>query len=219
MLTLKELLAIILMVIILAFSNSFLKFSLFSFLNSVVFFAIILLFYVGAKKLAASYYESEEETKIWSFQRYGMYERSYLKTPVPIGIILPFILSILSLGYIKWFAVTESEVKPTSSRAVRRHDYYSYSEMTEWHLGVISSAGILSMFILSFLAYLINQQELAKLCVYFATFNLIPLGKLDGMKIFFAGTGTTPRGLRLPILWTILIILDIVALFYVMVLG
>ena len=33
-------------------------------------------------------YESEEETKIWSFSRYGLYERSYFKYPIPIGIIL-----------------------------------------------------------------------------------------------------------------------------------
>ena len=39
--------------------------------------------------------------------------------------------------------------------------------------------------ILSFAAYNLNFIELAKLCVYFSAFNLIPIGKLDGTRILF----------------------------------
>lgn len=153
----------------------------------------------------AYYLESEEETKIWAFSRYGLYERSYFKNPMPIGIILPFILSILTLGYIKWFAVTESEIKPVETRAARRHDFYSYTEMTEWHLALISSAGILVCFILAIIAYLLNYPELSKLSIYFASFNLLPLGKLDGTRIFFGSR----------ILYIIFAVIAVIALSYV----
>jgi len=199
MITLKEIGALILAVIILSFSNSFIDYNLF--LSSLVFFSIILVFYVAGKKFVAWYVESEEEIKILTFQRYGIYERSYLKTKVPIGLILPFVLSILSLGWVKWFGVLESEVRGTKARAVRRHDYYSF---TEWHLALVSAAGILAMFILAILAYLANYPELSKLAIYFAVFNMIPLGGLDGLKVFF---GSRP-------LFTILWVLNIIGLVY-----
>ena len=204
----KELLAVIIAIVILAFSNSFksiLNGNSAHFLYSIVFFAIILAAYMAGKKLMAFYLESKEETKILTFQRYGLYERSYLKTPVPIGIIISFVLSVLSLGYVKWFALTETYIKAKIGRAVRKHEYYSYSEMTEFHIASISAAGIFSLLILSFIAYLINQPELAKLSVYFAAFNLIPLGKLDGTRIFFGSR----------ILYSILASIAIIALGYV----
>ena len=76
--------------------------------------------------------------------------------------------------------------------------------MTEGHLALISAAGIFSMFLLSILAYIINFPELAKLSIFFATFNLLPLGKLDGTKIFL---GSRP-------LYFLIILLDIIALSY-----
>ena len=183
MITLKEIGGLIIALLILAFSYSFINPDLF--LQGLVFFAVILTVYVAAKKFMAYYFESEEETKIWTFQRYGIYERSYLKTPVPLGIILPFFLTILSLGLIPWYAVTESDVKPTTSRVARRHEFYSYSELTEWHIGLISAAGVLACFILAFFAYFLDYGTLSKLSIFFAAFNLIPLGKLDGTRIVF----------------------------------
>lgn len=202
MITLREIGALILALIVLAFSNSFIDSN--KFLYSLILFAIILAVYVAGKKIMAWYLESQEEIKILTFQRYGWYERSYLRAKVPIGIILPFALSILSLGWIKWFAVLESDVQGTTARAARRHDYYSYSELTEWHLALISAAGILGMFIIAIVSYLINYPELSRLSIYFAAFNMLPLGKLDGTRVFF---GSRP-------LFTILWILILIGLAY-----
>lgn len=204
MITLKELLSIVLAIIILAFSNSFTNVN--NFLYSLLIFTIIILVYITSKKLMAYYLEAEEETKIWTLKRFGWHEKSHFKTPLPLGIILPFILSLLSLGLIKWFAVLESDVKTTVARASKRHDFYSYSELTEWHIGIISAAGIFSCFILAMIAYIFNYADLARLSVYFAAFNLIPFGKLDGMRIFFAARGA--------ILWIILAVITLIGLFY-----
>ena len=204
MISSKELFSICLAILVLAFSNSFTNVN--SFLISLLLFAIIILVYVGSKKLMAYYLEAEEETKIWALKRYGWYEKSHFKTPLPLGIIFPFILSILSLGLVKWFAVLESDVKTTVARASKKHDFYSYSELTEWHIGLISAAGIFSCFVLAIIAYILNYADLARLSVYYAAFNLIPFGKLDGMRIFFATRGA--------ILWIILAVITLIGLFY-----
>ena len=202
MITLKEIGSLLLALIILAFSSSFANLTLFY--SSLLFFAVILIFYVSGKKLMAYYTETAEETKIWSFQRYGLYKRSYFKNPMPIGIILPFFLTIFSLGLIPWFAVTETDVKPTEARATKRHDIYSFSELTEWHISLVSASGIFSCFILALIAYFVNYSELARLSIFFAVFNLLPLGKLDGTRIFF---GSKP-------LYTILVAIALIALAY-----
>lgn len=206
MITTKEIISLILALIILAFSNAFINPE--KFINSLFIFAIILIVYITAKKLTAYYYEAEEETKIWSFKRYGLYERAHFKTSIPIGIILPFLLSILTFGYVKWFAVTESEIKPTKIRAVKRHDYYSYSEMTEWHIGLVSAAGIFACLILALIAYILNFSDLARASIYFACFNLLPIGKLDGTRIFFAHI----------VLWIVLAVISLIALGYALLL-
>lgn len=184
MFTLKEILALILALIVLAFSVSFMRgWNAFAF--ALLFFAIILLVNVIAKKLMAYYLEAGIETKIWTFKRFGLHEKSYFKTPIPLGIILAFLLPIISGGFLKWFAVTESEIVPLKARAAKRHDFYSFSELTEKHIGKIATAGIVSNLVLALIAYLINQPELGKLSIYFACFNMPPISKLDGSKIFF----------------------------------
>jgi len=206
MITKKELLALILALVVLAFSNSFTNVD--KFVSSLFMFAIILIIYTTSKKLTAYYYESEEETKIWTFQRYGLYDRSYFKTAIPIGIILPFLLSILTFGAVPWFAVTMSEVKPTPARAVKRHQIYSFSEMTEWHLSLISASGILAALILAPVAYILNFPDLARASIFFACFNLVPLGKLDGTRIFFGSV----------VLWMVLSAIALIALGYALLL-
>ncbi|MCX6748073.1 MAG: hypothetical protein NT076_00555 [Candidatus Pacearchaeota archaeon] len=202
MITTKELGSLLLSLIILSFSYAFLSRTLF--IVCLVFFAIILALTVLAKKTTAYYLEAEEETKLWTFQRHGFYSRSYFKNPFPIGIIASFILPLITLGYIPWLAVLESDVKGTSMRAARRHDFYSYGEMTEWHIALISAAGIIVCFILAPVAYFLNFSLLAKLSLFYAAFNLLPLGKLDGTRIFFGS----------KILYALLVAIGLIGLFY-----
>ena len=205
MITTKELGSLLLSLIVLSFSYAFLSRTLF--LACLISFAIILALTVIAKKTMAYYVEAEEETKetkLWTFQRFGFHTKSYFKAPFPIGILLSFILPLITLGYIPWLAVLESDVKGTSMRAARRHDFYSYGEMTEWHIALISSAGIIVCFILAPIAYFLNFSLLAKLSLFYAAFNLLPLGKLDGTRIFFGS----------KILYALLVAIGLIGLFY-----
>lgn len=205
---LNEIFSVLLAVIVLAFTVSLAKLNFDTFILAALFFIIIFIVNITAKKLTAYYMQASVETKIWQFQRYGIYERSYFKYPIPIGIILPFLVSVFSLGSFFWLAATQSEIKASKARVIKKHDFYSFSEMTEFHIGVIPAAGIFACLVLAFIAYLINQPELGKLSIYFAAFNMIPLGNLDGTKIFFGSI----------ILWFILAAVTLIALGYALLL-
>jgi len=182
---LPEITQIIVVIIVLAFSVSLAKLSLQTFLISALFFVIIFSVNIIAKKLMASYLQAGVETKIWQVQRYFWYERSHFRYPIPAGVILPFVISLLSLGSFPWLAATQSEITVTKSRVAKRHGLYRFTEMTEFQIGLIPMMGILACLILAIIAYLIGQSELGKLAIFFASFNMIPLGNLDGTKIFF----------------------------------
>jgi len=152
---------------------------------SFAFLAVIIFINLVAKKATAYYYESVAEIKIWHFQRFGFREHFYFKKPIPIGLILPIILSIISFGAFSWLACLEFDVKPLTARKAKRHGFYSFSEMTEWHLALIAASGIVINLLASIIGYLVNQPEFARLSGYYACFNLLPLGNLDGTKVFF----------------------------------
>lgn len=186
MFKLNEIYHILLAVILLGFVMSFsLEFKIETFLIYLLFALIVIFVNILVKKLLAYYTDCDIETKIWHFQRYGLYERSYFRKPIPIGFILPLLLSVVSLGAIKFLTLLQFEVSPLKYRVAKRIGLYRFSELTETHIGAIAYSGIIANLVLAILAYLINVPELARLSVYYAAFNMLPLGKLDGNKIFF----------------------------------
>ncbi len=149
---------------------------------------IIILVSVGAKKLAASYYDADVEQEIWKMDRYGFPQAWHLQKPAPVGIIFPLFISIFSIGIISPLTFLTFEVRALKRRAARRHGYYSYAEMTDWHTALIGAFSILSILALGIVAYFIplpHTEILAKLAIYYAFWNMIPISKLDGTQIFF----------------------------------
>lgn len=165
-----------------------------------VFFAILV--NVLAKKVLSFYLDSEIEMRIWEIQRYGFWKRAYLRKPLKAGIFFPLIFSLATAGYFVWMASLVFDIKPTVHRAVKRHGIYSYSEISEEHMGYIAAAGVFANLFFAFIGYLIGFSEFAKINIYLAFFNLIPLSDLDGNKIFF---GSLP-------LWTFLSVLVLLVL-------
>ncbi len=200
----RELIHIIIAIILFAFIISFLK-PFKTFLSSLIISSTIIIVNIFSKKLMAYYLDSEIEHKIWQWQRWGFYERSKLKKPIPAGIILPFILVWLSYptGFLKLLTFLQFDVKPSSSRVAKRHGLYRYTEMTEWHIASIAGFGIFSCLILATIAYFLNFPDLARYSIYFSIWNLLPISHLDGGKILFGS----------KILWVILFLLSLSGLF------
>lgn len=185
MFTKKEITWIIIAILIFGFIITLPKLSISSpyvFLTS----AIIILTSVLTKKIASNYYNIKIEYRIWSFKRFGWYERSKFKKPIPIGLILPFFVSFLSLGFIKILTLLQFDAKNISKkRALKKRGAYRYSKINESDLAFTSAWGFWALIVLAIIGYFINQPELTKYSIYYGIWNLIPISNLDGTKLFF----------------------------------
>lgn len=203
MLTKKEITSIIIVVIVLAFVISLVE-NINIFLNSLILILIIILVNLLTKKATSFYLDSEIETKLWTIKRYGFRPGQKFSNPFPAGLIFPLVTTALTFGYVNWMASLVFDIKPKVYRAAKRHGLYNFSEIPEYHLGLIAASGIIASLITAIIGYLIGQQEFAKISIYYAFFNMIPFSDLDGNKIFFGSL----------ILWSFLGALTLVGLFF-----
>lgn len=143
---------------------------------------------VIAKKIASKYFCIKIEHSLWKFKRFGYYLRSYLKKPFPIGLILPFALAFLSLGYVKPLTFLQFDYEDYKERRLMRMhgDYQARRyEINETDPGLTAWWGFFSLIVLSVIGIFLNFKELALWPLYYNFWNMIPLENLDGMKCFF----------------------------------
>ena len=203
MLNKKEIGIILLVTIVFAVSIGFLS-SWKTFLNVLLAVFIILILNITAKKISAFYLESEIEVRLWSMERYGFKKHKHFSKPFPIGIVLPILAAIISVGNFIWMASMVFDVKPKTYRSAKRHGLYSFSEMTESHIGIIAAVGVLVSLISAIVAYFLGFPTFAKLSIFFAFYSIIPFSDLDGNKIFFGNI----------VLWSFLATLVLIGIGY-----
>ncbi len=192
-------------------SLAFITESKWSMLPEVFFFSIIIIFgSIFAKKLMAYLLDADVEHEIWKFSRWGYKKHQYFNKEIPAGIIFPLIISLFSLGWLKFSAFLTYEARALKRRAAKRFGFYSFTELTEWHNGVIGAAGIVAAFIIAIIAYFLpwNLEYLAKLSVFYALSNMLPISKLDGTQIFFGSR----------VLWTVLAVITLILTSYAFIL-
>lgn len=177
--------------------------------QSLLFAVIIIVVHVFSKKFVASLLDADVTHEIWSFSRYWFRPQDYFKKKIPSGIILPLFFTIFTLGKLKVMTFLTYETRALKVRAAKRFGFYSYTEMTDWHNGLIGIFGIISILTLSFLSYLLGYEYLFKIAVYYAFFNILPIGKLDGSQIFFGS----------KILWATLATIILILTGYALVLA
>lgn len=209
----SELLSIFAAVIILIaiFGFSFVIKGDFNSLSKIVFFSVvIILVSVFTKKLIAYMFDSNVEHEIWRVYRYSWKPSWHFEKPVPAGIILPLFFTLISWGALKFSAILTYETRALKYRASKRFGMYSFSEITDWHNGIIGASGIIALLLLSVIAYFIpgNLEYLAKMATFYAFWNMIPVSNLDGTQIFFGSR----------ILYSILAVITIIFTVYAMVL-
>ncbi|MEI6731158.1 MAG: hypothetical protein WCK90_00605 [archaeon] len=169
-----------------------------------LFSALIILVAIAAKKVMARALDSDVEHEIWSWSRYGFKPNEHLKTPLPAGALFPLALALVTIGYFKLCAFLTYETRVSKYRASKRFGIYSFSEMTDWHNGLIGAVGIMSVLLVGVIGYFQGAELLFKMATYYAVFNLIPFSKLDGAQIFFGNR----------ILWATLAIITLIATAY-----
>jgi len=203
MINIREFSYIIVISIILAFTISLVA-SLEIFLYILLTIFLVIMINVLAKKVGCFFLDSEIEIKLWEIRRFGFKPHYKFKKPFPIGAALPIIITVLTFGYVYWMASLVFDVKAKIYRAAKRWGLYTFSEMTEWHIGLIAAWGIVANLFFALIGYLIGFSDFARLNIYYAFFNLLPLGELDGNKIFFGSI----------ILWSFLAVLVLIGIGY-----
>ena len=199
----KELTIILIITLILSVTISLVK-SPESFLYALIAIFIVIMANIFTKKITSYILDSEIKIKLWNIKRYGFKTKNYLKNSFPAGVFLPILVTAFSFGYFYWMACFIFEVKAKTYRAAKRWGLYTFSEMTEYHVGLIAASGIAINLGLAVLGYLIGFSDFAKFNIYYAFFNLLPLSDLDGNKIFFGSI----------VLWSFLAILTLIGLGY-----
>ena len=205
MITKKEITAILIATVVLAFSINLIS-SLSSFLYTLLAVFILILANLIAKKITSFHLDSEIETSLWEIKQWGVKAHHRLKKPFPLGAFLPILskLILFPINSFVWMASLVFDVKAKTYRAAKRHGLYKFSEMTEDHIGYIAAAGIGANLVLAIIGYLIGYPLFAKLNIYYAFFNMIPISNLDGNKIFFGNL----------VLWVFLAVITLIGLGY-----
>jgi Zn-dependent protease len=163
---------------------------------------------IAAKKFLAYYLDSDIEVKIWGIKRFGFTPSKEFKKPFPMGIFLPIIISALTFGNAMWLASLVFDVKAKTYRAAKRHGLYSYSDITEYQIGLIAAAGIVANLIFAIIGYFAGWSIFTRLNIWYAFFNLIPLSDIDGNKIFFGNL----------VMWSFLATIATIAVVYAFIL-
>ncbi len=149
--------------------------------------SVVILANIFMKKFIAYRLDSEIEMRVWEIGKYGFTKDKHSKKPFPLGAFLPIISKIVLFPFksFVWMASLVFDVKPRIYRGAKRFGLYTFSEVTEYHLGLIAASGIVINLILSVIGYFLGFPLFARLNIYYAFFNILPLSEFDGNKIFF----------------------------------
>lgn len=157
----------------------------------------VIMINVVAKKIAADNFDATIEIKFWEWTHVGVIgallsewiglsPNHKFKRPFPLGVIVPFFVAILSLGYLAWLAVLSFNAKEEIHRVAKRHEFHSMTHLKELHIGYIATTGVFANVIFALLGSMVGLEAFALLNAAYALFNLVPLGELDGNKILFS---------------------------------
>jgi Zn-dependent protease len=152
-----------------------------------VFAAVIIVVNIAGKKLMAYMLDSDVEHRSWTFSQWWWRKHQHFDKPMPSGVIVPLVITLLTGGLVKVMTFLTYETSAKTYKAAKRSGYYSYAEMTDWDNSIIGAAGIVFTLALAVIAYFLPTQleQLAGLAIGYAFWNMLPVSDLDGTQIFF----------------------------------
>ncbi len=183
------------------------KITLNSISQGLIYSAIILAAVILAQNLMARERDIVIEHSLWKMWRYGIYKRMHTQSPIPMGAILPILLSFFSMGLIKCFTFLQFDaIKTLPGKIAKRIGKYRFTGIMEWDLALIGFFGICAALLISLISNFLGAEPLARYAVYYAIANIIPFGQLDGSRIFFGSIPLYTTTLVLTSLSTIITI-------------
>jgi len=167
----KEISYIIIAVFLIALIMVLEKLSLKNYLWALLMAAVMILFHVAGYKILAWRFGSKAEIKFWEVSRFGFRPQYTFRTPVPLWLLFPLFLVIISSGVIKWFSIFSVNIKGTARRAK-----YRWMREKEIDTAVVASGGALFSLILATISYSLGFREFALYNGWFAVLTILPLG-------------------------------------------
>jgi hypothetical protein len=155
--------------------------------------ASIILISIFSKKIAAYKLDMLCETKILEFKRYWISTNSEFKKAIPLGILWPILWSFLTAGMVKFLTFFQFDLTALPSKIAKKYGVRRYSSIMEWDYSLVIFFSTLSLLIFAILCkYLlpisllsfIPLKEISHYSIYYLLFNMIPFGKLDGMRMY-----------------------------------
>lgn len=180
-------LAIIIMTLILSFSNGILYTE--KLLESLAISAVIILFSVFCKKAIAKKIDTKINLEIWGLQRFWISRRAALKKPAPMGLILPLLLAFLSGGFIKFLTLMQFTIEALPSKSAKKYGRHRFSNISDWDNGLIAFYSMIGLVLLSLITSFFEYSiliQISRWSFFYAAYGLVPFGNLDGLKLFFA---------------------------------
>jgi len=157
-------------------------------LNSLIYSILIILISILGKNLTAHVRHIEIKHEVWKFKQFWFWTMAHFKKPIPVGVILPLLFAIPTAGgslYSMFPAFLQYKSKALPSKVSKRLSNWRYAEIMEWDLALISFFGFAFLIILSLFSFWLGFPILAKLSLFYAVINAIPISTLDGSKLFF----------------------------------
>lgn len=193
----NEVLVIAIAAIMIGYVLAFSKFSWISWLSYAGVAALIVLVHHAGYKISASLLDCSAETKLWGIKQLSLSKKSHFRKPFPIWLFIPLAAVWLSLGVIKWIGIVVFDVSPLASR-VR----FRWRELTEWHIALIAAGAAFANIVVAIVAKVLGFDAFAFYNMVFVFFSLIPIGQLDGTKMFFGS----------KMLWVFMIMFSLIML-------
>lgn len=181
MISKQEIIFIILASLVLGYS-----FALFKGITWSIFFYYILLFLItliintAVKKITAYKLGCNVNIKLIKLKRFGFQEHFKFKRAIPLWLILPILIALVSLGNLFYLGIMSYDIEVIKRRIIKK-----FEQVDDFDIAKISYFGILSHQLMALIFMSFGYNTFAYLNAWFALFSLIPLFDLDGMKIFF----------------------------------
>lgn len=189
----QELSPIIITIIILGFVFGFddkkevfnLSFWLQNFIQQIIFSLIFILIFIKITQWYSKKSGITTTFQIWNIKKLGFARSSTLKGKgIPLGIILPLLISFVSYGKGFFSAVLIPKYETTKASRLGK----TFELASEGELGLISLIGPLSLTLIGIILTAIKTPEISSLSLIpfsIAFCTMLPISKLNGTLAFF----------------------------------
>jgi len=158
--------------------------------NSIIISGLIIITSVSIKNLVGKVIDVSISHSIWEFKRFWITYHSKFRRPIPVGALVPVILSFFSTGKVKFLTLLQYESKALPSKIVKKYGRRRFENIMEWDDALVVFYSMVGLLILGCAAKFAGDIMpfkfflfLSKYCLYYPLANMIPFGSLDGMKL------------------------------------